>query len=78
MIRLLLGRDADEDDAWGRLRDMKPPAFVFGSTLNVINDLRNVVAGAASLEPRLQPFSSRLDAAATLLDKAQRERTSPA
>jgi len=76
LILLLLGRESEEQDAWAHLRNMKPPAFVFGSTLNVVRDLRRRIVEVAETAPsgsRLRGYADRLAAVTRLLEEAEKQ-----
>jgi tetratricopeptide (TPR) repeat protein len=69
MLLMLLGRDvSEEQSAWRRIKSARPPAYVFSSTLEVVNDLRNRVGDtSASTALRLEATRARLEWASHFL-----------
>lgn len=63
LLLLLLRDESEEQDAWGRIESIAPPAYVFSSTLSVIDDLRNRVQAElkGSKSPRVAEIRTRLD-----------------
>jgi len=63
LLLLLLRDEAEEQEAWRRIVSITPPAYVFASTLSVIQDLSRQVQlelrGSAS--PRVAAIRARLD-----------------
>lgn len=69
LLLLLLRDQTEEQRTWDRIVSIAPPAYVFSSTLSVIDDLGERMQSklGASIGPRAAAIRTRLDGAAQFL-----------